>query len=81
MVAWIRIIGLSGAFYKRSLLMEIGSLVGKVIKIDFQMDKGSRGQFARFAIQVNLSHPLVSNIWVSNKLHKIEYESIPSIYF
>lgn len=53
-VAWILIPGLSGAFYKRSPLMEIGSLVGKVIKIDLQTENGSRGQFARFAVQVNL---------------------------
>lgn len=52
-----------------------------MIKIDLQMDKRSRGQFVRFAIQVNLSKPLVSKIRVSNKLHRIEYESLPSIYF
>lgn len=33
-VAWIQILGLSGAFYKRSILQEIGILVGKVVKID-----------------------------------------------
>lgn len=35
-VAWIRIPGLSSAFYKRSLLQEKRSLVGKVVKIDVQ---------------------------------------------
>ncbi|MBA0842579.1 hypothetical protein Goarm_002399, partial [Gossypium armourianum] len=45
-----------------SLPQEIGSLIGKVVKVDFQTDKGSRGQFAGFVVQVNLSKPLVSNI-------------------
>lgn len=42
-VAWIHIPGLSGALYKRSLLMEIGSLVGKVVKIDLQLIRGREG--------------------------------------
>lgn len=58
-VAWICILGLSRAFYKRSLLMEIGSLVGKVVKVDLQTDKCVRSQFARFVIQISLSVLLV----------------------
>lgn len=61
--------------------MEIGSLVSKVIKVDLQTDKGTRGQFARFAVQVNLSKPLASKIRVANRLHRVEYESLPLIYF
>ncbi|MBA0725140.1 hypothetical protein Golax_021746 [Gossypium laxum] len=45
-VAWIHIPSLSGAFYKRSILRAIGELVGKVVKIVLQTDKGVRGQFA-----------------------------------
>lgn len=80
-VAWVRIPGLSGAFYKRSLLQEIGSLIGKVVKIDMQTDKGSRGQLARFAVQVNLSHPLISKVCIANKVIRVEYESLPHICY
>ncbi|PPD74427.1 hypothetical protein GOBAR_DD28645 [Gossypium barbadense] len=42
-VAWMRILGLLGTLYKKSILKEIGEMIGIVIKIDLQMDKGSRG--------------------------------------
>lgn len=34
---------LSRSFYKRSILMEIWILIRKVVKIDLQTNKGSRG--------------------------------------
>lgn len=81
MVAWIRILGLSRVFYKRSILQEIGSLAGKVVKMNLQTDKDVRGQFARFTVQVNLAVPLIFKIQISNKLHRVKYESLPSICF
>ncbi|KAG8475310.1 hypothetical protein CXB51_031953 [Gossypium anomalum] len=44
-VAWIRVSGLSGTLYKKSILYEIGEMIGTFIKIDLQTDKGSRSQF------------------------------------
>ncbi|MBA0701134.1 hypothetical protein Goari_022679 [Gossypium aridum] len=38
-MAWVCILGLSRALYKRILLQEIQSLIGKVVKSDFQMEK------------------------------------------
>ncbi|MBA0717554.1 hypothetical protein Golax_005358, partial [Gossypium laxum] len=38
-VAWVCILGLFGALYKMILLQEIQSLIGKVVKSDFQMEK------------------------------------------
>ncbi|MBA0780094.1 hypothetical protein Gotri_004234 [Gossypium trilobum] len=80
-VAWIHIPSLSGAFYKRSILRAIGELVGKVVKIVLQTDKGVRGQFARFVVQVNLRKPLISRVRVANRIHRVEYESLPMICF
>lgn len=45
------------------------------------MNKGTRGQFARFVIHVNLSLPLVSKVRITNKLHRIKYELLPQICF
>nr|KJB30796.1 hypothetical protein B456_005G160500 [Gossypium raimondii] len=42
-VAWMRILGLLGTLHKKSILKEIGEMIGIVIKIDLQIDKGSRG--------------------------------------
>lgn len=35
----------------------------------------------RFAVQVNLSQPLVSNVHIANKIHHVEYEAFPLICF
>nr|KJB72156.1 hypothetical protein B456_011G162000 [Gossypium raimondii] len=56
-------------------------LVGKVVKIVLQTDKRVRGQFARFEVQVNLRKPLISRVRVANKIHRVEYESLPLICF
>lgn len=61
-------------------MQEIGSLIGKVVKFDMQMDKGSRGQLVRFVVQIN-PLPLVSKIRIAGRLHRIEYKSLPSICF
>ncbi|MBA0583364.1 hypothetical protein Gorai_014224, partial [Gossypium raimondii] len=77
----VHILGFSGSLYKRSIVQENESLIGKVVKIDLQTDKGLRGQFAWFPVQVNLSKPLISKIWITSRIHRIEYESLPSICF
>ncbi|MBA0757683.1 hypothetical protein Gotri_020760 [Gossypium trilobum] len=52
--------------YKKSLWMAIGEM-GLVIKIDYQSDKGSRGQFARFFVQVDILKPLVSKLKIADQ--------------
>ncbi|MBA0697894.1 hypothetical protein Goari_021413, partial [Gossypium aridum] len=59
----------------------ISGMVGNVIKIDLQTDKGTRGQFAKFAVQVDLRKLLVSRIRIASRIHRVEYESLPTICF
>ncbi|MBA0766953.1 hypothetical protein Gotri_015936 [Gossypium trilobum] len=66
-IAWICLPNLSGFFYKRKILEEIGGLVGKVAKLDFMIDKGSSGRFPRMAVYVNLDQPLVLQILINVK--------------
>ncbi|MBA0674651.1 hypothetical protein Goari_016236, partial [Gossypium aridum] len=47
-------------------LMAIGEM-RLVIKIDYQSDKGSRGQFARFVVQVDILKPLVSKLKIADQ--------------
>lgn len=51
------------------------------MKIDLQTESDARGQFACFAVQVNLAEPLVSKIRITKKSHRVEYESLSSICF
>lgn len=66
----VRVLGLSGFLYKRHILEEIGGLVGKVTKLDFQMDKGSRGKFTQITMYIDLGKPLVSQILVNGVVQR-----------
>ncbi|MBA0730341.1 hypothetical protein Golax_025577 [Gossypium laxum] len=80
-MVWVRLPGLSGYLYKRYILEEIESLIGKVTKLDFETDKGSRGKFARMAVYINLEKPSVSQILVNGVVHRVVFESLPSVCF
>ncbi|KAL4360837.1 hypothetical protein GQ457_04G024990 [Hibiscus cannabinus] len=80
-MAWVRLSGLPITWYKRSLIEAIGSRIGSVIKIDYQTDNGSRGRFARMAISINMSKPLVSKIVINGLTQIVEYESLPIVCF
>ncbi|MBA0679658.1 hypothetical protein Goari_011415 [Gossypium aridum] len=70
-----------GYMYKRKILWEIGGMVGKVAKLDFNIDNRVRGRFARMAIYVNLDKPLVSQVLINGVLQRIEYEYLPIVCF
>ncbi|PPE00468.1 hypothetical protein GOBAR_DD02518 [Gossypium barbadense] len=80
-MVWIRLPGLSGFFYKRKILEEIGGLIRKVAKLDFQTDRGSRGKLSRMVVFIDLEKPLVTKILVDGKVQRVEFESLPTVCF
>ncbi|MBA0688220.1 hypothetical protein Goari_006023, partial [Gossypium aridum] len=52
-----------------------------IIKIDLMTDKGARGQFARFAVQIDLRKLFISKIKIASRIHRVEYESLPLVFF
>ncbi|MBA0722967.1 hypothetical protein Golax_003595 [Gossypium laxum] len=67
--------------YQKQILMEIGGMVGKVTKLDFNTDSKARGRYACMAIYVNLGRPLVSKILINGSLQRIEYENLLVVCF
>ncbi|MBA0585683.1 hypothetical protein Gorai_016450, partial [Gossypium raimondii] len=57
---------------KKSLLRAIGSIIGRVVKIGYNTDSGSRGRFARLAVTVDVLKPLVSKVLINGKLQQEE---------
>ncbi|MBA0591015.1 hypothetical protein Gorai_019703 [Gossypium raimondii] len=49
-MAWIRLQGLPNYLYNKKILEEIGDLIGKIAKLDFNTDNQLRGYFARLAL-------------------------------
>ncbi|KAK9025260.1 hypothetical protein V6N11_065155 [Hibiscus sabdariffa] len=42
---------------------------------------GRRGKFARMAVRVNFNNPLVSKVFVNEKIQLVEYQTLPTICF
>ncbi|KAE8674618.1 hypothetical protein F3Y22_tig00111743pilonHSYRG00079 [Hibiscus syriacus] len=80
-VAWIRLPGLPVTLYKRSLITEIGECIRKVVKIDYQIETGCRGRFARMEVSVDLGKLLTLKILINGRVQIVEYESLPTICF
>ena len=50
--------------------------MGNVIKIDSNIASSSRGRFARLAVSISLTRPLVSQFELDGKIQKVEYEGL-----
>ncbi|KAI9117239.1 hypothetical protein K1719_011405 [Acacia pycnantha] len=65
-------------YYKKGIIRAIGRVLGKVIRIDYNTTFGERDKFARMAIILDLSSPLMSKITVDEKALLVEYEGLMS---
>ncbi|MBA0712682.1 hypothetical protein Golax_011764 [Gossypium laxum] len=80
-MTWIRLPGLPGHKCTKKILWEIGGMVGKVAKLDFNTDSKARGRYASMAIYINLEKPLISMVLINGKDQRIQYESLPVVCF
>ncbi|KAI9113694.1 hypothetical protein K1719_014945 [Acacia pycnantha] len=80
-IGWIRLPKLPARYYHKSIIRSIGGVFGEVIKVDYNTESGDRGKFARIAVMIDLTKPLVSKIQVDGELIFVEYEGLPSICF
>ncbi|XP_075633855.1 uncharacterized protein LOC142606378 [Castanea sativa] len=81
MAIWVRLPELPIEFYNASVLKEIGSLIGPVLRIDSYTTSETRGGYARLCVQLDLDKPLISSIWVGRLVQKVLYEGISSLCF
>ncbi|MBA0706048.1 hypothetical protein Golax_018189 [Gossypium laxum] len=63
------------------LVRALASVIGNVVKVDYNTVDGIRGKFARVAVVVDISKPLVPFIGVDRKKQTIVYEGLPSICY
>ncbi|KAI9118688.1 hypothetical protein K1719_010133 [Acacia pycnantha] len=80
-VGWVRLPKLPARYYHKSIIRSIGSVFGEVIKVDYNTDSGDRGKFARLAVNIVLTKPLISKIQVDGEIIFVEYEGLPMICF
>ncbi|OMO91129.1 hypothetical protein CCACVL1_07215 [Corchorus capsularis] len=78
---WVRLLGLPIEFFSRSKLVEVGNLIGKIVKVDKSTEESSRGKYARICMEVYLGKPLVGSIMMGPVCQRIEYEGLEEIRF
>ncbi|CAI0400164.1 unnamed protein product [Linum tenue] len=81
MVIWVQFPGLPVHFYHKELLFTMGNLLGRSIKLDYHTQHQQRAKFARMAVEVDLSKPLVPRIRLDGRWQKVEYENLPLVCF
>ncbi|XP_012448856.1 uncharacterized protein At4g02000 [Gossypium raimondii] len=78
---WIQLLGLPLEYFNEEVLVKVGKLVGRPIKLDSNTVYTTRGKFARIYIEIDLSKPLIPSIRIGNFVQNIEYEGLHNICF
>ncbi|CAN1126723.1 hypothetical protein LINPERHAP2_LOCUS3596 [Linum perenne] len=63
------------------VLTIIGNKIGKTVRLDLTTLGGSRGNFARICVEVDLSKPLLSKYRLRRRVRRIEYEGLHTICY
>ncbi|CAN1145774.1 hypothetical protein LINPERHAP2_LOCUS14877 [Linum perenne] len=78
MVAWVRFPHLPIHFYHGQVLTSLGNLIGKTVRIDFNTQRAERVKFARIAVEIDLSEPLLPVVLLDGVHQLVEYENMPT---
>ena len=78
---WIHLPELPVEYYDKEALFIIASKLGKPIRVDYATNHLTRARYARVCVEVNLSKPIISKIWIGNQWQIILYENIHSLCF
>ncbi|CAL1361154.1 unnamed protein product [Linum trigynum] len=81
MVVWVQFPAFPVHFYHKEILFALGNMLGRAIKLDFHTQHQQRAKFARIAVELDLSMPLVTRIRLDGKWQYIEYENLPTLCF
>lgn len=65
-MVWICFPGLNLYYYDESILLALTVAIGKPIKVDGHMKNVRRGCFARICVEIDLTKPVISRVWLKN---------------
>ncbi|XP_021747564.1 uncharacterized protein LOC110713420 [Chenopodium quinoa] len=81
MTVWIRFPELPVEYYDKEALFDIAKLAGIPIRVNYATDHITRARYARVCLDIDLTSPLISKVWVGNSWQIIEYENIQCLCF
>ncbi|CAI0389306.1 unnamed protein product [Linum tenue] len=81
MIVWVQLPELKIHFYHKEVLTTLGNLIGRTIKLNYHTLTQQRAKFARLAMEVDVSRPLVPRIWLDDDWQPVEYENLSVVCF
>ncbi|CAL1413594.1 unnamed protein product [Linum trigynum] len=78
---WVRLPRLPLAYFDEEILYDIGDKIGRVEKIDYNTANGSRGNYARICVEIDLRKRLVSKYRIKRRVRRVEYEGLHTVCF
>ncbi|XP_039039740.1 uncharacterized protein LOC120177795 [Hibiscus syriacus] len=70
-IVWLRL---------QALFRRIASFIGRVVKIDYNINGGECGKFERLAILLDLNKPVLSSS-INGNLQRLEYDGLQQVCF
>ena len=61
---WVRLNQLPIEYYNVEALLQIGRLIGNVLRIDTHTAEESRARFARLCVQIDVDKPLITTFLI-----------------
>lgn len=80
-MTWIPFPTISVEYFDESAILEAAKLFGRPIKVNQTTAKITRAKFARVCVEIDLSKQLVSMFWLRDKIHRVQYEGLPTICY
>nr|GMC69935.1 uncharacterized protein LOC109168890 [Ipomoea batatas] len=81
MAVWVRVPGLPIEYFREDAIKEILATVGTPLKLDMTTAGVQRGKFARGAVEIDLTKPLVAVVMVDDLPRQVEFEGLHAICF
>ncbi|CAN1193024.1 hypothetical protein LINPERHAP2_LOCUS41831 [Linum perenne] len=78
---WVRLPGLPLENFDVGILTLVGNRIVKTVRVDSIILFGTRGNYARLCVEVDLQQPLISKYRLHRRVRRIEYEGLHEIYF
>ncbi|KAJ4848331.1 hypothetical protein Tsubulata_003729 [Turnera subulata] len=80
-VVWVQIPKLPVECYRQDILNALAQQIGKPIRIDINTLHVERAKFARLAIEVEFTKPLLGRVEIEGRWFEVCYEDIPDFCF
>lgn len=83
-LVWIRLPNLPVELFDPLLLMDVGNMVGRAVKVDNSTLTANRGKYARVYVELDLDRTLTPMVKVNGLeviLQRIEYEGLHAVCF